>query len=108
MRFDDFARATRSQTLPAATAHTPTLVTTARELLSDAMPLVRERGLTLLGYSLTNLADAGGAQLVLPLDRRRGLDQALDDVRERFGSKAITRAVLIGRDTGFSMPTLPD
>jgi DNA polymerase-4 len=108
MRFDDFARATRSQTLPAATAQTPTLVAAARELLAAAMPLVRDRGLTLIGYSLTNLADAGGTQLVLPLDRRRGLDEALDQVRERFGSSAITRAVLLGRDTGFAMPTLPD
>jgi DNA polymerase-4 len=109
LRFDDFARATRSQTLPAATSHTPTLVAAARELLVAAMPLVRERGLTLIGFSLTNLVDvAGGVQLVLPLDRRRGLDAALDEVRERFGSSAITRAVLLGRDTGFSMPTLPD
>jgi DNA polymerase IV len=108
LRFDDFARATRSQTLPAATSHTPTLVAAARELLTAAMPLIAERGLTLLGFSLTNLADVGGVQLVLPLDRRHGLDAALDDVRERFGSGAITRAVLLGRDTGFSMPLLPD
>ena len=109
LRFDDFARATRSQTLPAATAHTPTLVAAARELLTAAMPLVADRGLTLLGFSLTNLADVGGGvQLVLPLDRRRGLDAALDDVRERFGSGAITRAVLLGRDTGYTMPLLPD
>jgi DNA polymerase-4 len=108
LRFDDFARATRSQTLPAATSHTPTLVVAARELLATAMPLIAERGLTLLGFSLTNLADTSGVQLVLPLDRRRGLDQALDDVRERFGSSAITRAVLLGRDTGFAMPVLPD
>jgi DNA polymerase IV len=108
MRFDDFARATRSVTLPAPTAHTPTLLAAARELLIASMPLVRERGLTLIGYSLTNLADTGGIQLVLPLDRRRALDIALDDVRERFGSKSITRAVLLGRDTGFSMPHLPD
>jgi DNA polymerase-4 len=108
LRFDDFARATRSQTLSAATSHTPTLVAAARELLTAAMPLIAERGLTLLGYSLTNLADVGGAQLVLPLDRRTGLDAALDDVRERFGSGAITRAVLLGRDTGYSMPLLPD
>jgi DNA polymerase-4 len=108
LRFDDFARATRSQTLSAATSHTPTLVAAARELLTAAMPLIAERGLTLLGFSLTNLADAGGVQLVLPLDRRRELDAALDDVRERFGSGAITRAVLLGRDTGFAMPHLPD
>jgi DNA polymerase-4 len=72
------------------------------------MPLVADRGLTLLGFSLTSLADAGGVQLVLPLDRRHGLDAALDDVRERFGSSAITRGVLLGRDTGYVMPILPD
>ncbi|MGH3064334.1 MAG: hypothetical protein ACRDMK_08345 [Gaiellaceae bacterium] len=33
---------------------------------------------------------------------------ALDAVRERFGSKAITRAVLVGRDDGLSPPLLPD
>jgi DNA polymerase-4 len=29
-------------------------------------------------------------------------------VRERFGTEAITRAVLLGRDRGFEMPLLPD
>jgi DNA polymerase IV len=32
----------------------------------------------------------------------------LDDIRERFGSDAITRAVLLGRDHGPSVPLLPD
>jgi hypothetical protein len=29
-------------------------------------------------------------------------------VRERYGATAITRAVLLGRDAGFTMPMLPD
>jgi DNA polymerase IV len=29
-------------------------------------------------------------------------------VRDRFGTDAITRAVLVGRDTGISVPLLPD
>jgi hypothetical protein len=29
-------------------------------------------------------------------------------VREKVGSKAITRAVLLGREDGFSPPLLPD
>jgi DNA polymerase-4 len=29
-------------------------------------------------------------------------------VRDRFGSAAVTRAVLLGRDPGVSMPMLPD
>ena len=36
------------------------------------------------------------------------LDAALDDVRERFGAAAVTRATLLGHDAGLSMPMLPD
>ena len=32
----------------------------------------------------------------------------MDHVRERYGSEAITRAVLLHRDRGLSMPVLPD
>ena len=50
------------------------------------------------------------AQLVLPFDRRSNdaLDAVLDEVRVRFGANAITRAVLLGRDQGWTMPMLPD
>jgi DNA polymerase-4 len=49
-------------------------------------------------------------QLVLPLDAHAGgsLDAAVDEVRERFGSKAVVRAVLLGRDPGIVVPLLPD
>ena len=63
------------------------------------MPLIERRGLTLVGIAVANLDDDGAVQLALPFDRQSGrLDAALDDVRERFGSAAITRAVLLGRD----------
>ena len=32
----------------------------------------------------------------------------LDDLRSRFGSDVVTRAVLLGRDQGLTMPMLPD
>jgi DNA polymerase IV len=108
LRFDDFSRATRSHTLPEATMHTGVILITARGLLAEAMPEIRRRGVTLVGLTLTNLENAHAIQLVLPLDRRRALDAALDDVKERYGSAAITRAVLLGRDPGLSMPMLPD
>ena len=59
---------------------------------------------------MTNLQNADTVQLTLPFDRHRldALDLALDEVRARFGSSAITRAVLVGRDRGLVMPLLPD
>jgi DNA polymerase IV len=74
------------------------------------MPMIEKQGLTLVGVALANLDDDGAIQLTLPLDRHSGtaLDAALDDVRDRFGSAAVTRAVLLGRDQGLSVPLLPD
>jgi DNA polymerase-4 len=110
MRHLDFARSTRSHTLTEATASTVTILAALRELLADARPLIEQRGLTLLGIALTNLADAGAVQLALNVDGRQAsaLDAALDDVRERYGADAIKRAVLIGRDEGQQVPLLPD
>jgi DNA polymerase-4 len=108
LRFDDMARATRSHTLPRATAGTHTVLRVARGLLADAQPLVRERGITLVGVAVGNLGDDDAVQLALPFDRHgSALDTALDDVRDRFGSGAVTRAVHLGRDTGIEVPVLP-
>jgi DNA polymerase IV len=110
LRFADFARATRSHTLPQATAHTETVLATARGLLAATLPTIERRGCTLVGISVANLENDCAVQLPLPFDRRSGaaLDAALDEVRARFGSGAVTRAVLLGRDQGFSIPMLPD
>jgi len=108
LRFSDFSRATRSHTLAEATAHTPTMLAAARALLAAAMPTIERQGLTLIGISLANLENDDAVQLALPLDRQRALDATLDTVRDRFGSEAITRAALVGRDPGIVMPLLPD
>ncbi|GAB2668107.1 DNA polymerase IV [Nocardia goodfellowii] len=110
MRFDDFSRATRSHTLAEATDSTTVILDTARTLLATAMPMITERGLTLIGLALTNLDDANSAQLTLPLETRAGntLDATLDDLRRRFGSAAVTRATLLHRGEGLSVPLLPD
>ena len=108
LRFADFSRATRSHTLGEATAHTQAILTTARELLSAAMPMIERRGITLVGVSLSNLEDEGAVQLALPFERSATLDAVVDDVRDRFGTGAITRAVLVGRDPGITAPLLPD
>src|SRR5712691_4942820 len=108
LRFDDFSRATRSHTLPRATAQTKTILATARGLLTTANELIEDQGLTLVGVAVGNLDDGSVTQLVLPFDRHSALDAALDEVRDRFGPAAITWAVLLGRDQGLSVPLLPD
>jgi DNA polymerase-4 len=110
LRFDDLSRATRSHTMLEATGRTRTILAAARGLLAAAMPLIRDRGVTLLGVTLTNLTGDEAIQLALPLGRGRGafLDATLDAVKDRFGTDAITRAVLLGRDRGQSVPLLPD
>ncbi|MEW1736825.1 helix-turn-helix domain-containing protein [Nocardia beijingensis] len=110
LRFDDFTRATRSHTMAEATDHTETILLAARTLLTGAMPLIQERGLTLIGLALTNLDDADSVQLTLPFEARAAgsLDATLDDLRKRFGSAAVTRAALLHRGEGLSVPLLPD
>jgi DNA polymerase-4 len=67
LRFGDYARATRSCTLPRATADADPVAAAARELLDAAMPAVEQRGITLVGLTVTNLDSASGArQLALP------------------------------------------
>ena len=109
LRFDDFSRATRSNTLVQATAQTRVVLAAARELLAAASPLIRERGLTLIGLAVSNLADDLPLQLALPFDPADTelLDAVLDEIRERFGPTAVTRAILLGR-RGLEMPLLAD
>ena len=111
LRFDDSSRATRSHTLTEATAHTETILATARGLLAAATPMIERRGITLVGVSLSGLEDDGAVQLALPLKdaRQRALDATLDEIKERFGTGAIARAVLLGRgDPHLTVPLLPD
>jgi DNA polymerase-4 len=110
LRFDDFSRATRSRTLERATAQTRAILAVVRQLLSEACPLIDERGLTLVGVSVANLESGDTLQLALPLHGARGgeLDAALDAAQQRFGAAAVTRASLLGEDHRLSVPLLPD
>jgi len=76
-----------------------------RWLLATATPMIEDRGLTLVGVTLVNLERAGaGVQLALPVDgvESAALDTVLDEVRERFGADALTRAALLDRGRGLS------
>jgi DNA polymerase-4 len=106
LRFGDFERATRSHTLPFATASTHAILLTARALLATATPLIERRGITLIGCSVAMLEDERTRQLLVGPEE--ALDAAVDTIRDRFGGTAIVRAVLLGRDGGWSMPLLPD
>ena len=111
LRFNDFGRATRSHTLPWATCSTHALLGTARRLVAGAAPLVAERGLTLVGFAVSEIDRDGAEQLTLPLTTRAepaAVDAAVDQVRRRYGKSALTRGVLVGRDPGLEMPHLPD
>jgi DNA polymerase IV len=110
LRFDDFTRITRSHTLTGATASTATVLATVRGLLAAEVPTMSRRGVTLVGMAVGNLSDDSAVQLTLPFLRRSrdALDLAVDGVRDRFGSGAVTRAVQLGRDPGWVMPMLPD
>ncbi|MDQ3766329.1 MAG: DNA polymerase IV, partial [Actinomycetota bacterium] len=102
LRFDDLSRATRSHTLSEATAQTDAILAATRALMKAATPMIQRQGITLVGVSLTNLSNDKAIQLTLPFERHNldALDAALDNLRERFGTSAITRAVHMGRTQG--------
>jgi DNA polymerase-4 len=110
LRFDDLSRATRSHTLPQATADTVTLLHAGRALLAGALPEIERRGITLIGITFGNLFADDAVQLALPFDGHApsAVDTALDRLHDRFGSSAVTRGVLLGRHEGLRVPLLPD
>jgi DNA polymerase-4 len=110
LRFGDFAKATRSHTVGAPTDRTAVLLAVAQGLLAGALPEIAERGITLIGVSLTQLRRADDLQPELPIDWGEGvrLDTVLDAVREKFGAASVARAAQLGRDPGWSTPLLPE
>jgi DNA polymerase-4 len=110
LRYGDFSKATRSRTLRAPTDRTAVLLMVARGLLDAALPVIAERGITLIGVSLSQLGHLDDTQSELPIDWDDGvrLDTVLDAVRDKFGSTSVARAAQLGRDPGWSTPVLPE
>ncbi|MEM7275401.1 MAG: DNA polymerase IV [Actinomycetota bacterium] len=113
LRFADFAAATRSRTLREPTASTEAILSTGRALLDDAWPLIERRGLTKVGLAISGLADDRAVQLSLPFGAAAAspswdaVDGAVDRIRDRFGTGALTRATLVDRQP-VEVPLLPD
>ena len=109
LRFDDLSvRVTRSHTLARPTDDTAAVLAALRSLLDENWSLIAASGLSLVGVTLAGLDDSDVLQPELPFGvPTRALDSTLDAVREKFGTDAVTRGVLLGRDPGVVMPTLP-
>lgn len=111
-RYDDFQRATRARSLAHPSASTEPLAEVALAILRAEQSTIADRGLTLIGLSVGNLANVSerSEQLILPFGRtqRTALDGVIDGLRDRFGHAALTRASLVRQRTGFEVPKLPD
>lgn len=111
LRFADYSRATRAYTVTTPLCSSGAVLAVARHLLRSAGPLIDRYGLSMLGIAVSGLDGPGGSvQLELPIDASRdrlALDLALDDIRNRFGPAAITRASLVGRDPGLASFLVP-
>ena len=114
LRFDDYTRATRSHTVSRPTTSTEHLLAVARQLVAEAAVLVAERGITLIGFAVSNFDSCGATQLELPFDSSQtntlALDSTLDELRERFGTRSVTRATLLhgGGHEEWGIPTFED
>jgi DNA polymerase-4 len=112
VRFGDMRSVTRSRTLPFALATTLTLTEVAEELVHRALSdHARERQISLLAISVSNLVDHPVLQLELPLTpvpageavrpgsqigaTRWAVDQSIDAVRRRFGHAAVGYASIV-------------
>ena len=113
VRFSQLRSVTRSVTLSVAISTTLTLTEVAERLARSAiLDNERERDITLLAVSVSNLRPEHSLQLELPLDSptsrrnadprlgsvveasRWGVDRSVDAIREKFGRTAVGYAAV--------------
>lgn len=104
IRFDDFSTLSRSLTLPEPTDVGARIAAAARELYEG---IERRDPVRLIGVRVEKLSQKGGGMLGLWDDDAewRALDDAMDDVSEKFGNGLITRAAFLGRTNRYAAPT---
>ncbi len=112
VRFTHLRSVTRSVTLAVAISTTLTLTEVAERLAHSAIDNEREREITLIAVSVSNLRPDHSWQLELPLDStdlqrnadsrpgswveasRWGLDRSVDAIRDKFGRTAVGYAAV--------------
>jgi DNA polymerase-4 len=107
IRFATFETRTRARTLPEPTDISTVVLEVARDLLRE---FDVGRGVRLLGVSLSQLDAVASVQSSLDLtgdegsdrsrrsERRAAVERAVDEVRDRFGSRAVRPATLVEPD----------
>ncbi len=107
IRFADFETRTRARTLPEATDVSTVVLDVARELLAE---FDVARGVRLLGVSLSQLDTQPATQTTFDLtgdgqserrvrtERRAAVERGVDEVRDRFGARAVRPATLVEPD----------
>jgi DNA polymerase-4 len=100
-RFTDMASVTRAKTLRGPTASSAVLYRTGSALVDKILDDHPNRGLNLLGISVSNLERGSTLQLELGVDddeaspgnprelELQALDEAVDALREKFGRRAV-------------------
>lgn len=112
VRFGDFRTISRSETVPSPIDGANDLFRVAHRLLA-AVDI--DDGVRLLGVGATGLGEPGPEQLsledLLASDQepdpasRRAADDAIDEIRERFGQRAIGPAALVDPESGLRTQT---
>ncbi len=96
IRFGDFHTITRAQTLGQPTDITEVIWRTAAQMFASRLP-ARRLSIRLLGVGMSGLEHAAQAQLRLfpevEDERQARLDQAADQIQERFGHAGLQRAL---------------
>jgi len=99
VRFHDFHTITRSHTIPTPTANATVIADVAKGLIAQVDPAP---GVRLFGVTASNLGRPVAEQLTLDeMDRPAASEraaEAVEDIRRRFGDRAVGPAALVGRD----------